>query len=205
MTEGSTHQGPGPDLQRLTGVLREHPAALLSGAYLAVTSIGMLTSYTLFDRFGVNIFQFAHTGDFLLAAIRSPIASFSILLAVPFTWFVIWSDGWMWERFRFYRAISGGRRIRRIATSPLTYPFYFAAYAWVAAVLSAGRTAGIVRAGEGTTVEVELQSGNLAGEDGTGPIRATLLGTTTGYVFLYDPNAGVTAVPVENLASLSFE
>ena len=200
--DGTAVPGPVEGLKRL---VVEHPAALLSGAYLAVTIIGMLSSFTLFQRFGVNIFQFSQTSDFLIAAVRYPIASFSILLAAPFTWLVLWSDQWFWDRSKLYRVVSLGGRFRKFSHHPVAQLLFFVLYAWVAAGVSARRNASAVRDGRGTAVTVELQSAAADGIRDAGAFSAHLLGATSAYVFLYDVEGReVSAIPLENLARLTF-
>jgi hypothetical protein len=51
---------------------REHPAVVGSLLYVGITIVGVVYSWTLFKRFGINIFDYAETNDFLFAAFRDP-------------------------------------------------------------------------------------------------------------------------------------
>ena len=60
-------------LQRETvKLLREQPALFLSLGYVFLTFVGMVYEWLLFQRFGVNVLDYADVGDFLLAAVREP-------------------------------------------------------------------------------------------------------------------------------------
>lgn len=181
----------------------EHLGLMLTLGYLAVTSVGMVCSWALYARFGVNVFHFAQVGDFLLAATAWPIASLSVVVAFLAIVILFHVDRWA-DRYRWYRRLYfDSERVRVIFRSKPMFALYAAAYMWLAAVLHADWYEGRLRAGEGARVRVELQSGTYLGRLGTLPFEADLIGATTAYVFLYDVASGqTTVVPLENLASL---
>jgi hypothetical protein len=51
-----------------------HPAVLGSLLYVLVTAIGIIYSGILYQRFGINIFDFADMNDLLLAAFKDAFA-----------------------------------------------------------------------------------------------------------------------------------
>ena len=53
-------------------LLARHRGALLTGLYLALTSIGVIYDFFYFLRFRVDILDYAQAGDFLVAALRAP-------------------------------------------------------------------------------------------------------------------------------------
>jgi hypothetical protein len=59
-------------LFNLLNLFREHPAILVTLLYLQVTTLGVMYSWSLFRRFDINIFDYAETNDFLLAAFKDP-------------------------------------------------------------------------------------------------------------------------------------
>lgn len=59
--------------QTIFNYLKENWAFLASVGYLYLTCVGMVLSWSLYDTYGVNIFEFAELNDFLLAAFREPI------------------------------------------------------------------------------------------------------------------------------------
>lgn len=182
---------------------REHPGLVLTGSYLVVSGLGMLSSWTFYRRFGVNIFDFTQLSDFFLVPLRQPLAALAILAAAPAVWFILKSDAFLDQHLRWYKYIYGPRRLRQLSRTPLAWLIYVALYAYAFSLVSSGYLANRVRAGSAQVVEVQLGAGEYLGQDGSVPFRATLLGTTTSFVFLYDQaSRGVTIVPVENLASL---
>ena len=186
--------------------MREHPGLVVSAAYLAATSVGMLSSWTLYARFGIDIFQFAQLSDFILSAMRMPLASLAILLAIPAVWLIMRSDVWLTERVRWYKYLYGPPALRAASRSPGAWILYFALYAYAFSLLYSTRVEERIRAQGAPAVTVELSAGTYRGMDATRPFRTGLLGTTSTFVFLYDDDSSsVTAVPLENVASLTLE
>jgi hypothetical protein len=60
---------------------RENPTFVLTLMYVDLTGIGLLYSWLFYRHFGINTFDFAEIGDFLLAAFKVPAVTFSALLA----------------------------------------------------------------------------------------------------------------------------
>ncbi len=54
--------------------LKDHWALLASVGYLYLTVVGMALSWSLYQRYGINVFEFAELNDFLLASFREPLA-----------------------------------------------------------------------------------------------------------------------------------
>jgi hypothetical protein len=67
----------------LSEFFREHPAILGSITYVLVTAIGIIYSGILYQRFGINIFDFADMNDLLLAAFKDAFA-FAMTLVTLF-------------------------------------------------------------------------------------------------------------------------
>jgi hypothetical protein len=176
---------------------------MLTLGYLAVTSVGMVSSWTLYRRFDLNVFQFAQIGDFLLAATAWPLASLSVVVAL-FLIEVIWRLDASADRYRWYRMLYlDSDRVRRIFRSRVAWLIYSVLYVWLAADTHANWYEGTLRSGEGNAVRVQLQAGTYQGRDARMPAEAQLIGATTAYLFLYDRNSGqATVVPVENVATL---
>ena len=196
-------RGPLGGLQRL---VREHPGLVASGAYVAATGTGMLSSWTLYDEFGVNIFHYAQLSDFVVAAVRSPSASLAILLAIPAVWVIIRLDDYLARRYSWVKYLYGPTWLRKLSRTSGAYVLYLVLYAYAFSLFSTGRAADRIRRGEGPAVTVQLQSGTVGGRDATIPFSTQLLGTTSAYVLLYERSERtVTVVPVENVASLTVE
>ncbi len=199
-----TPDGPSAT-ERYATRARQHPGLVLTGGYLAATAVGMLSSWTFYSHFGINVFHYAQLSDFILVSFRNPLATVAILAAVPMVWLIIKSDDLMVRHLRWYKYIYS-EKLRALSRTPAAWALYMALYAYVFSLVYSGRLAAQMRAGEVRAVEAQLQSGQYLGQDATQPFRTSVLGTTTDYVFLYDVGSGaVTIVPVENLASLTLE
>ena len=176
----------------------------MSGGYLAATGVGMLSSWTYYSRFGIDIFAYAQLSDFLIAAVRNPMATLAVLVAIPAVWFVMVSDAWFDRRFRWYKYLYVTGGLRRMSRSAPALAIYFALYAFIFVGLYSGRMEDRVRNGEVPRVEVQLQSGTYLGRDLSQPFSAYLFGSTGTFIFFYDLSADeVTAVPLENVARIT--
>jgi len=186
---------------RVGPLTREHPGLVVSGAYLAATGVGMLSSWTFYRQFDIDIFHYAQLGDFLLAALRTPLATVAIALAVPAVWLIRRFDDFCNARLPWYKYLYGPARFQRMARSPAAMVVYFLLYAYFFSVLYSNWMGARIRAGDAPGVTVQLQAGMYLGRDATLPFASKLLGTTSSFVFLYDEaSASATVVPVENIA-----
>lgn len=177
----------------LLAVFREHPALIVSAFYVAASVIGMFWSWAHLRNFGINVFNYAQIGDFLLVSIKEPLTWLLVALAVVLTtidntfsrrvqrrgstrWF-------RWYASERYRLVNNVGSIAIIAVFILAY---------------ANLEAAAVKRGEGERVEVTYAAGGEARS-------AILLGTTGQFLFLYDPLPGrVDVHPFEAVHSISF-
>ena len=63
-------------------LLREHPALLVTGVYIIASTIGMLYSWDYLRMFGINVFNYAQIGDFLLASLKEPYTWLIVIVSV---------------------------------------------------------------------------------------------------------------------------
>ena len=180
-------------LDRVVPMVREHPGLAVSLAYAAATVIGMVSSYTLLSRFGINVFDYAEAGDFLVLAIRSPMASLSVILGGAVALVALPLDRWMRRRVRLYDKLYSLKWWERVSYHPIALVIYFALYAWLGSLFYATEAERRLRSGATPPVTVALQSQEA-------PVSAVLLHTTRSYVFLLEPSGDVRVVPVENVA-----
>ena len=60
----------------------EHPALFISGLYLFASLIGLFYAWNFLRLFGINVFLYSETGDFLLASLKEPFTWGLTILAV---------------------------------------------------------------------------------------------------------------------------
>ena len=63
--------------QGLARLFRQHPTLGFTLTYLFLTVVGATYEFSVLLRFRINVFQYADPVDFLLAAIRQPLAAAS--------------------------------------------------------------------------------------------------------------------------------
>ena len=60
----------------------EHPALFISGLYLFASLIGLFYEWNFLRLFGINVFLYSETSDFLLASLKEPFTWGLTILAV---------------------------------------------------------------------------------------------------------------------------
>ena len=179
----------------LAELVRNHPALLLTAAYIGLIFIGVIYEAFLFMRFRVNVLFYADAADFLLVPFREPLVMLVSVAPIP-----LW-----WLYMRSARAVV--MRIPRLREKQLEYdkrsPNLTRAIGAVAVMLwsiafsatYAKRVVRQIRTGKAKTVRVEPSAG--------APIVGPLIGTTARFVFVFDRAALKThVVPVENIARI---
>jgi hypothetical protein len=175
-------------------ILKDHPALVVSGFYVAASIIGMFYSWAFLREFGINVFNYAQISDFLLASLKEPATWALAFLAVV----LVQLDNASSRRFgrrenRSKWVAWYGRPRYRLVNNFLVIAlvaFYIYVFAWDQA-----RDA---RAGDGKIVDVMFADSGAA-------TTALLLGTTGQFVFLFDDSTErVDIHPFENIHSISF-
>ena len=174
-------------------LLREHPALLVSVFYVGASMIGMLFSWAYLRHFGINVFNYAQIGDFLLASLKEPMTWGLVFLAV----LLVTVDNYISYRWH-QRAKS---RWTRWYGSPRYRAINYLIGVVIVVLFIQGFADSKARrsiAGKGKLVQIALA-------DAPDKRPALLLGTTSQFVFLYDvDSARVDVLPNENIQSISF-
>lgn len=179
---------------RLRGIVRDHPALLVSAFYVAASSIGMFYSWAYLRYFGINVFNYAQLSDFLLASLKEPFTWALVAFAAALVMLDNASSRRAGRRnlskwFRWY----GSRRYR--------YVNNFAAILMVVIFISAYAAYQARHTREGDAKQVDVTFA-----DGGASKTSALLGTTGQFVLLYDADAErVDIHPIESIHSISFQ
>lgn len=194
-----------PVRDALIKLLRKDPALSFTLAYLLLTVVGITYDCWYFHFFGVNVLDYAHFSDLLLAAVREPLVIFFTVLSVTCSLLLQEINYRARRRFALYDKWSRSKWIR--AAQPL---LFFSPRVYVVAAivvyfggvftpLYAQYRANLVRAGHTRPVTVRLASDPAAK-----PITLPMIGITSRYVFLYDRSTRQThVIPVENIAEMT--
>jgi len=187
-------------------LLARHPGGLVTGVYLALTAIGVAYGFFYYIQFRVNMLDYAQTGDFLVAALREPVAIFYSTLPVPLLWLAAAFRRWLRRKSAWYDAYSA-RYERKWKVGPrywdVVNTLLVAMYAMLFVIKYAEHEARVMR--EGTRKQVRVRLLSDAGTPLAAAGRtATLIGSTSGYLFLYDRATDSTyVVPVSNVAHVA--
>ncbi|MCW5580093.1 MAG: hypothetical protein KIS72_01955 [Luteimonas sp.] len=183
---------------------------LVSLSYLFVSVLGLWDSYWFYRRFDIPVLEYMHSSDYFVSGLRRPVylalLSWVLLAAAAALWPVYWRERnperaaeierhW-WGRLLFPRRsdwwIYGGLQpeTMTVLSSVLVMGFVFSVYS--------SRQAELIRAGGGHAVEVAIGS-----ERQPLPGDWRMLGTSSAFVFLWDPGAGrAEMVPIEAIGGI---
>jgi hypothetical protein len=166
----STHwEQVGLRLRRVLRYFLEHYTLVFSLLYGYVTVLGLIYATFLYRKFEINIFDYAEISDFLLAALRNPVALYGGALVVATIGFDI--------------ILSGPRRtwIRTLASIlNILFAILIIGYA-------VDETAYSLKAGFEPKVEVRYRSYSGTADPVTEP-GLEIIGATQKVVFFYDVN-----------------
>ena len=177
----------------IISLLREHPALIVSMIYVVASTIGMLYSWDYLRLFGINFFNYAQIGDFLLASLKEPFTWLIVIGAI----LLVVLDNAMSRRVErkskrlFLKWYGSGRyRVANYIGAVVMIVLFTHIYATTMRdkVLNGG----------GRNVSVQLTESLVTNE-------VVLLGTTGTFIFLYDPlQKEVSIHPHESIYSISF-
>lgn len=195
------------------GWLRDNPGLSLTMLYLFASVVGMVFHYQLLKRFGFNVLEFSETSDFLMVVAREPLTVALALLGVPFYVFYMkttmgvsdWAkkkSAWMRSTPEKRRKTLDGMRRWRVWIQLLFIGVWAMAFVQFYSLWRSRQ----IRAGEFRKVTVHYKTDS---PNATGALRAeglALLGTTSRYIFLYDPEAKRSeVVPLDSIARLVWD
>jgi hypothetical protein len=189
--------------------LRNNPGLVFSVLYLALSVVGLLYQGMFFRRFRLNVLEFSDATDFLMVVVREPLVVAMASLGLVFYYLYMRGSlaimGWCYRRFpRLTRdpvKLAEARIKARSVARPMQWAFILT-YAGVFTMMYSLWQAKRARAGDFPQVKVEYKSGALT----EAPREATLLGSTSRFVLLYDAEARrAQAVPADSIARLSWD
>jgi hypothetical protein len=174
--------------------------------YLALTAVGVMYDVFYYAFFRVDILDYAQTGDFLVAALREPLAIIYCVLPVAIVWLAARIRRWARRKSAWYDAYAaryekkwriGARWLDVMNTA------FVLVYALMFVIVYATYEARVVKRVGAKQVRVRLLSDAGTPLQATGR-TATMIGSTSAYLFLYDRAADSTwVVPVSNVAHVA--
>jgi hypothetical protein len=195
---------------RVPNWLRENPGLLLSVVYLLLSAVGLLYQFLFFRRFKLNVLEFSDAADFLMVVVREPLTVAMASLGLVFYWVYMWSSlqaaGWFfrrWPRWRKDPVKLATAREKAREMAPSAQALFILTYAVLFTMLYSSWQATRARDGDFPRVTVQFKSDAVAQ---AAPFEATLLGTTSRFVFLYrSETKRAEALPFDAIAHLSWD
>ncbi len=190
--------------------LKDNPGLVFSAFYLALSAIGLLYQFLFFRRFQLNVLEFSDATDFLMVVVRDPLTVAMASLGLFFYWGYMWSTLWVaercyrrWQHWRKDAAKVSLSREKARRMVPSAQVMFIAVYAVLFTMLYSVWQSKRVRDGAFPQVTVQFK---LDAAGPVAPFQATLLGTTSRFVFLYRPETKrAEALPFDAIAQLSWD
>lgn len=190
--------------------LKDNPGLVFTALYLMLSMIGLLYQFLFFRRFQLNVLEFSDATDFLMVVVREPLTIAMASLGLFFYWGYMWLSLRLTERF--YRRwprwrkdpvkleASRERARKMVPSAQLTF---IGVYAVLFTMLYSTWQSKRVREGAFPAVSVQFKADAVSG---SAPFQATLLGTTSRFVFLYRAETKrAEALPFDAIALLSWD
>jgi len=177
----------------------QHPALILTGSYFFLAAVGFTYTSLLFLNFRINIIYYAEISDFLLSALRDPLVILASIAPLPLFAVYMRVAFKLRQRFPRYHAMSERSEAMYSPRLLVWFPS-IVVLMWAIAFTAhyANYVAGKIMAGQRRTIEARFTEPGIQ-------IRtpAILIGTTSRFVFLHEPQRGVThIIPNERIAEL---
>ena len=190
--------------------LRDNPGLVLTGAYVLASLIGMAYIFHFYRRFRINVLEFTEVSDFLVVVVREPATIALALSSIPLYWIYMRTTmPWMQRLQRRWPKLGGdlARRRQKLELARRIAPYvqagFVIVYAMLFMLLYSAYQASRVRTGRFPVVTVEYKTDAAPG---TGPVTATLLGTTSRFLFVYRPETRrAEAIPFDGIVRLSWD
>jgi hypothetical protein len=188
------------------GYFLDNPTLAVTLLYVYVTANGIFYSAWLYGSFGINIFDYSETADFLLAAFKNPVAflfaGIQVAIGVAYA---------LWQQLRVRRFVRSRRQqmivpeeemkeeVRRLEEASerhlrrqrawliILVPVSIVVISLIAPYGSAARTAHSLKEGDKPAVEVRYRSFSGSAGQVTVP-GLELIGATQRAAFFYDVN-----------------
>lgn len=164
--------------------------AYITLGYLTVVIIGMMFDFDYYNRFGINIFEYADVLDFLLAPVKNvQLMLFAIAtFAIVYTFFLLdnlWQRKWpnTYKRFNFGATEGFSKKYRPYLFS-LTLILYF----YIASGVYGEKMYENYQSGS-ESIEIVYDSNQRV-------IQGKLIGKNTDYIFMESPEGTIKAIPV---------
>ena len=193
--------------------LRDNPGLCLTLIYLFASVVGVIFHSRLLKRFGFDVLEFSETSDFLMVVVREPLAVALALLGVPF--YLVYgaaterASGWVRRKTNWLRATPVKRRkslddLRRMR--PWIQAGFICAWAVVFVQYYSLWRSRQIRAGDFRKVTVHYKTDSPVPGGGLSAEGLAVIGTTSRYVFFYDPATKRSeVVPLDAIARLVWD
>lgn len=198
-------------VRRLWNVFRREPMLLVTSSYLFVSVVGLWDSYWFYRRFEIPILEYMQISDYFVSGLRRPAYLVLLLVTLVVSVLVLWPERWRQRNPARVAAVERRWWGRVLFPRRSDWWMYFGLHPETMATVSSlvvmaflMQTEGSERgrrihdgAGDRVNVRVGEARGDLAG-------NWRLLGTSSAFVFLWDPDARrAEVVPIESLSGLS--
>lgn len=193
--------------------LRDNPGLCLTALYLFASVVGIVFHYLFLRRFGFNVLEFSEPGDFLMVVVREPLtvalAMMGVVFYLAYGWCAMRIGPWARRRSARLRSTPEKRREmmnRMRRWQPLLQAAFIGIYALLFVMLFSQWRASRIRAGDFRKVTVHYKTDSPKADGSLTADGLALLGTTSRFVFLFDPTTKrADVIPLDAISRLSWD
>jgi hypothetical protein len=209
-------------LKKIFEYILEHPAVAGTVIYFGVSVIGVIYTWALYREFQINIFDFAETNDFLLAAFKEPFAFAMGIVSVlggvvcmlVYKYIELATDAYKRFIYRLFRLKPGKLNMPSKSSNPIKSAIRISCttilllvYLFIPAYFYAKKNADDIINNEKSIVNVLYKERR---DEALTPVaqrlKASLIGSTDKFLFFYvHSDKQSIVIPIANITSIKFE
>jgi len=196
MSNNTGNENEGVPQVGIITYLKNNWGLVASASYIYLTIIGMVQSWVFFHSFGINVFEYSETNDFLLAAFRKPS---SVIIGIILGGIVV---GYPLFIFRFMAPRFSPKWKMYYVTGAIVVGILLCFCVTILPYLKGNHVEQLINDRE-RLVKVSVRMGEIKDHDENKVLH--LIGTTERYVFFLDSESKDSiAIPDSNIVEMRF-
>lgn len=197
-------------MSRLWAVFRREPVLLVTCSYLFISAYGLWDSYWYYRRFDIPILEFMQSSDYFVSGLRRPEYAILLVWTLVGSWLALLPERWRQRHPGRVQEIERRWWGRILLPRRGDWWMYMGLHPETMASLTAALTMAIGLYVASTTLAKRLYEGaghaisiRMSGHDAAMPGEWRMLGTSSAFLFVWDPEERRAEVlPVDSVESV---
>lgn len=198
-------------VRRVWNVFRREPMLLVTSGYLFVSVIGLLDSYWFYRRFDIPILEYMQSSDYFVSGLRRPVYALFLAWTLLASVLALWPERWRQRNPQRVAQVERRWWGRVLFPRRSDWWVYLGLHPETMATLSALLVMGLLLSSHSSArgQDIHAGAGHVVRVQGAADAQVPagewrLLGTSSAFVFLWDPGARrAEVIPIESVARIT--